>query len=166
MHIHFDFYQAYLRYCAYRANKGSMCFAVYVGMMSIIIFFNHFLKLLWIVIRFEIQGFLYSDIKWLSDFIFMKMIITEQDLPCIGASIFDADTYASSKPTSLGWLPASLEGEPTIWIRSRRRGQDFLHRFCIWFFFFYCSLQFLLTENWCYQTTWGHIPLLCAKLEP
>ena len=35
-------------------------------------------------------------------------MITEQDLPCIGASIFDADTYASSKPTSLGQVTRIL----------------------------------------------------------
>ena len=69
-------------------------------------------------------------------------MITEQDLPCIGASIFDADTYASSKPTSLGWLPASHIGEPTIRIRSRRRGLDFLNRFCVLF----CSFSFFLFQ--------------------
>ena len=40
-------------------------------------------------------------------------MITEQDLPCIGASIFNADTYASSKPTSLGYPHPTKESWPS-----------------------------------------------------
>ena len=49
-----------------------------------------------------------NSFQYFSDSIIIKISKEEQDLPCVGISIFDADTYASSKPTSLvlGWLPA------------------------------------------------------------